>query len=403
MTAASHNGRSRGFTLFLCTVLHAFTHAYTVMLVPLALMIQADLRLEHVAQAMMLLTVQGLCYCAGCLPAGVLADHLSRRDALALGLLLNGAAFVGLAYSPTYLAALAAVACAGLAGSLYHPAGSALVVALYPERKGRAVGLAGMGAALGFAFGPWFGGLRADVYGWRRPCLELGLAGIAAAVLFRLLAQDPPVERADTPGKGRQPTLPMLAFFVIIALCFSMRDFGAVAIKPLATVLLQKAHAFSPKQTGDYFGLMSLTALIANPLFGALSDRRHRLGIAAGVLVVAGMGAAALPHASARFVLAPLVVFEFFVLASYPVVETALAESVPDRLRGRAFGLFITVAGLIGATAPWCMGEVVDAIGARATDSAAYVGTFAFLGALIAASPVGLLVLREFRRRHPVG
>jgi len=40
-------------------------------------------------------------------------------------------------------------------------------------------------------------------------------------------------------------------------------------------------------------------------------------------------------------------------MASYPIVEAALMESVPASVRGRVFGLFITLGGLVGNTAHW--------------------------------------------------
>lgn len=388
--------------LLLCGVLHAFTHAYMVALVPLVLHVQKDFGLANVSEAMQLLTVYWMVYCLACLPAGVLADRVSRNAALAVGLALNGLSFVALSYCRAYWLALAAVACAGLAGGLYHPAANALLMGLYPRRPGRAIGLAGMGAALGFAFGPWFAGQRCVSAGWRQPCLELGLAGIVVAVVFPFLTRGPEASaqrQVESPRSARVG--PVLWVFALISLMFSLREFGGSGIKPLATVFLQRVHGLTSARVGEYFGIMSLTALIANPLFGALSDGRWRLPVAAGVLVASGLAVSFVPWVSAAYVVVPLAVSEFFLLASFPVVETALAESVPDRLRGRVLGLFITVAGVIGASAPWAMGRVSDELAERASVQSAYAPTFGVLGTCVACSALGLLVLRHFRRRHP--
>src|SRR4051812_22449984 len=50
------SGRSH-VTLALCTVLHAFTHAYGTMLVPLYLLMVADLRLGGVKAASLIVTL----------------------------------------------------------------------------------------------------------------------------------------------------------------------------------------------------------------------------------------------------------------------------------------------------------------------------------------------------------
>ena len=390
---------ARHMTLGLCALLHAFTHAYMMVLCPLILRVQEDLGLASRSQAMSLLTIYSLVYCGGCLPAGALADRISRRTALAFGLLLNGLAFAAIFYCKTYGQMVAALTCGALGGSLYHPSATALLVSLYPNRPGRAIGIAGMGAALGYAFGPWFGGWRSQALGWRQPCLELGVAGIAVAIVFWAIAKNHPrAEDAPHHQEGGATALSMLLFFLAISLVFSLRDFGGAGVKPLCTVFFEHVHDFTEEQTGRYFGLMSLTALIANPLFGAWSDRR-RIPVAVGLLVCAGLGAAAIPWADGPFMLVPLIALEFFLLASFPVVEAALAESVPDRMRGRIQGLFTTVSGLIGGTSPYAMGWITDALGRRVSDQAAYRVPFLVLGSCVAASSLGLLVLRAFRRR----
>src|ERR1700722_1462962 len=77
-------------TLVLATLLHAFTHAYGAMLVPLYLLIQADLHLPGVKRAALIVTVYGFSYMILSYPAGVLADRVSRKRMLGVALVLNG-------------------------------------------------------------------------------------------------------------------------------------------------------------------------------------------------------------------------------------------------------------------------------------------------------------------------
>ena len=135
--SASHRTR----TLILTTILHAFTHVYQVALVPLYLTIQTDLKLSHVGQATALVSVMMISYFVPSYPMGVLADRVSRKHLLGVGLLINGLGFVSLAYAPNYAMALASVAIAGLGGSFFHPAATALIARLHPQGTGRALGL----------------------------------------------------------------------------------------------------------------------------------------------------------------------------------------------------------------------------------------------------------------------
>src|SRR5436309_4629011 len=76
-------------TLWLTGTLHAFTHLYQVALLPLYLRIQQDLKLSGVEQATLLVTVMGVAYFALSFPLGALADRLSRKRLLGIGLATN--------------------------------------------------------------------------------------------------------------------------------------------------------------------------------------------------------------------------------------------------------------------------------------------------------------------------
>ncbi|MBI5440844.1 MAG: MFS transporter, partial [Deltaproteobacteria bacterium] len=68
---------------------------------------------------------------------------------------------IALAYAPNYTWAVAALIVAGVGGSFYHPAATAMVARLFPTNTGKALGLTGIGASVGFFAGPLFAGWRA--------------------------------------------------------------------------------------------------------------------------------------------------------------------------------------------------------------------------------------------------
>src|ERR1041384_4960802 len=137
-------------TLWLCGMLHAFTHIYHVALMPLYLLLQRDLALASVEQATLLLTLMMLAYFLPSYAMGVLADRLSRKKLLTAGLALNALGYFGLAFAPNYALAVVCVMVAGLGGSFFHPAATSLVARLYPINTGRALGLIGVRASTRF-------------------------------------------------------------------------------------------------------------------------------------------------------------------------------------------------------------------------------------------------------------
>src|SRR2546423_8751263 len=172
--------------LWLCGGLHAFTHIYHVALMPLYFLIQQDLGLASLGKATLLVTVMMAAYFVPSYPMGILADRVSRKKLLAAGLLVNALGFVGLGLSPNYPWALVSVVVAVIGGSFFHPAATAMVARLYPVGTGRALGLIGMGASIGFFLGPIYSGWRAQHSGWRAPVIELGCLGVIGAIIFWL-------------------------------------------------------------------------------------------------------------------------------------------------------------------------------------------------------------------------
>ena len=184
-------------TLWLTGLLHAFTHLYQVALMPLYLLIQRDFRFQSVGQATLLMTVMMAACFGPSYPIGVLADRMNRKKLLGFGLAINGLGFVALALAPNYAWALVAVVVTGLGGSFYHPAATAMIARLFPGSTGKALGLVGIGAGVGFFIGPLYAGWRASMLepalgaaAWRQPVLELGMLGILVAGLFAWLADN---------------------------------------------------------------------------------------------------------------------------------------------------------------------------------------------------------------------
>lgn len=400
--SAEHHHRVR--TLWLAGILHGFTHLYQIALVPLYLLIQSDFHLASEGEATLLVTIMGMAYYVPAYPIGVLADRMSRKKMLALGLALNGLGFMVLAWSPNYLWAVASVALAGFGGSFYHPAATALVARLFPERTGRALGLAAIGASLGFFISPIYAGWRAEMsHSWRAPVFELGLLGLIFAAIFYWLADEEaepaPHLKSKIPGGKLFPTSGLWVFFLATSFFFSLRDFGGSGMASLSSLFLQQAHGFNPKTTGFILSGLFLASAVSNPLFGRLSDR-GRIRWALFLLVLASVMIAIFPFIAKAWMFTALMAYGFFFLASYPIVEAALMESVPDAVRGRVFGLFITAGGLLGNIAHWAMGAVVQKLGPNAASPRAYYPIFGFLAVMVLLSLLGLPCLHAIRRRE---
>jgi MFS family permease len=391
----------RNRTLWMCGILHGFTHVYHVALLPLYFQIQRDFHLASVGQATLLVTSMMAAYFIPSYFMGHLADRTSRKKLLEYGLYLNSLGFVGLALAPNYPCALAAMILAGFGGSFYHPAATAMVVRISPTNPGHALGLVGMGASVGFFLGPIYSGWRAASAGWRAPVLELGIAGIVAAFLFGRLALDE-VSKVDVAERRPEkifPTGTLWLLFFCACLCFSLRDFVGNSMGTLGSLFLQKAHGFDLRATGFTLSVIFIASLFSNPLFGRLSDSGRKRW-AAFVIGIAAIVVYTFPHLPRRLLAPALMVYGFFFMANYPIIEAALMESVPDAVRGRVFGLFITVGGFLGNLAHWIMGRWVESLGPAANLVSSYQPMYGLLAVLALGSLLGLPCLHRIRKRE---
>jgi len=404
--ASSPSNRSH-VTLALSTVLHLFTHAYGVMLVPLYLLMVNDLHLKGVRAAALVVTVYGVTYNLFSFTAGKLADGYDRRVLLSVGLLGNSVAIVMMGMTHHYWMVMLLSVIAGLFGTLFHPTANALVSAHYPRSPGMAIGLLGIGSGLGFYIGPRFAGWRADlpaptylhIAAWQRPLVELGTLGIITAILYLLFAKETAriqMARRAHVELGRNLRRKM----IWISLTLGCRDFAGVSAVSLIGIFLQKARGMDARETGRFVGVMMLGSMIVNPLLVYFSPCRRRLPVLIALLASSGIMLMAIPFAPLAITLAALALFEALHLGCYAVGDAAMLERVPDQLRGRLTGMFLALAGTVASLGPWVVGFYADRLGVHGADPRAYVPLFVCNGALLLIAITAVPIIARLGSLH---
>ena len=318
-------------------------------------------------------------------PIGGLADRFGRRPLMAFGGLAGVAlASLLLASSPSgeigYYQVLFGLVVMGFMASAYHPLAGSFISQFVPStQRGRAYGIHLTGGNLGFLVAPVVGGGIAYLWGWRAAYATLPLTGIAAAWLFWRMTARQPSEGGNGVARKRlldlsvlstaRPVLPILSLSVFI----HMVDASVSSFLPLFIV---DKHHVEPAVAAVTVAIISAAGLFGAPFGGTLSDRIGRKPLILLSMTLEGPA----------IFLVTLMPFGWWLFGAIaflglarslrnPVMETVIADNIPQERRATAFGLYYFFNAEAGGLAVPVVGYAIDRAGLDAS----------FLGLVVAA------------------
>lgn len=303
-----------------------------------------------------------LAFGLGSLPMGWLGDLWSRPAML--GVFFNGlglsVVLTGLANTPAQFAI--GLTFVGLFASIYHPIGTAMVVA-GSQRMGHDLGVNGLFGNAGVALAALVSGLLTQFLGWRWAFLVPGALSCAAGLAYlRWLRGHGAAGAADAPAAPAEPSEPAgapgpggarraLAVIAILTLT------GGIVFTSLTLVLPQLLTERMPLLTGAP-GLAGLAVSLIYALgaLGQLGVGRavDRLSLKNTFLPLAFLQA---PLLLALFVAGPwatllvAALLVFVVFGQVTVNDTMVAVFTSDRLRSRMYALRYFLSFTVSAAA----------------------------------------------------
>ncbi len=311
-----------------------------------------------------------LCYAAMQFPSGVLRDRIGPVRVLATGGAAAGIASLSLAMEAGFLGLVLVMLVIGAGTGVHKTVSVTLLARVYPGRTGRMLGVHDtVGAASGLvaplaviAFLGW--------RGWRSFFVFAGAAGVVIALVAairipRRLSDDGGETKSSTPTirhYGRLFGENGLLLFIVMAIAVSFAYNGAVAFVPLYLVSVAD---LSVAAAGILFSVL-FAATVVQLLTGELSDRRGRLPILLGCVVLGLVGVTGLlVFVHPVLLAAAIAVFGIGAHGYRPPRDAYLAEVIPDRVAGGGIGLIRTVMMGAGAISPAIVGAMADVFGFR--------------------------------------
>lgn len=291
---------------------------------------------------------------------GSLADRHGRKPMVlrAMWAAMITATLMAFAQAPWQMMALRMIEGA-FAGTV--AASIALVASTAPkDQMGYALGMIQTAVFAGASVGPFFGGILADLIGYRSTFLVSSvLFAVGGMIVFFFVREHfVPVDRGSERGlaaiKASRAWLFTSTVLAMTSVLILMR-FVQMGGRPILPLYIEELGNYTDVRaaslSGLSFGLMGLTSAISSMLLGRRGDRvgHHKILVACligGVITYVPMAAVM----SAWQVVVLQGLFGFAAGGLLPATNAIIAASTPADRRGAVFG-FTASAGAMGAFA----------------------------------------------------
>ncbi|MGC1402038.1 MAG: MFS transporter, partial [Thermodesulfobacteriota bacterium] len=220
-------------------------------------------------------------------PVSIIIDRWSRKKSIGIMALLWSLATASCAFVKSFSHLFVARSAIGIGEAGYAPGGTAMISALFPEKK-RAllVGLWNISIPLGSALGVALGGTIAAHYGWRHAFGLVALPGLIVALLFFFIRDYKTVElvkspnsAADGPKPLRMKTLDIVREFshtpslLLTYVGFAGNTFLTTSILSWLPTFLHRFQGLSMEKASVMTSLVLLLSIVGSPLGGFLADK----------------------------------------------------------------------------------------------------------------------------------
>lgn len=385
------------YVVIVLTVIYVFSYIDRQILSLMVSDLKTGLDLEHDWQVGFLMgPAFAIFYTIFGIPFGRLADRVSRKGLIAFGLTIWSlmTAACGFAKNFTTMAFLRVGVGTGEA-SLSPSAYSIIADYFPPKRMGRAIAFYGMGIYLGggmaYLIGgrvvaavrdsaPWVIPSVGVIEPWQKVFLIVGLPGLILLPLLWLTVREPQRRGLLKTGASAGQAIPLREAATYLRtqwrtiathnVGFALLAFSSYGTSAWLPEVFKRVHGWDSAEFGLIYGLIVIGCGSAGVLSGGFiadwlsqrgyRDAKIRVGfIAAWIWFPTGLLFPLIENdVIAMILVAPTV---FFAAMPFGVAPAAIAELMPNNLRGQTSAIYLFVINLIGlAIGPLVLALMTD-------------------------------------------
>jgi MFS family permease len=280
------------------------------------------------------------------LPAGWLADRWSRRNMMAVFYIGCGISCAAAAVAPNLIMLAVALFALGVFAAIYHPVGTAIVVAAATNR-GRTLAFNGVCGNLGVAFAAGITAALTAWLGWRGAFMVPAVVCIATGIAYVALVPD---DRLQAAGRSSTPEVRLavwimasvFALFILVGTTAGL-VFNTVTIA-LPKVIDERIPDISLVAVGGIATVVFMFGAVAQLTVGRVLERYPAHLVFALVGFLQFVGVVWVAYATGYALLVALAFAMSFVYAQVTVNDFVIARYTADVWRARVYAVryFIT-------------------------------------------------------------
>ena len=364
--------------IFVITLGHTMTHWYPATFYLLLPLIGKELGLSY-GEIGAIMTCQYLVGAISNVPGGLAVDFVSRKTMpMAISMLWVGVPYLLMGLTHTYWLLLVCSALVGVGNNLWHPAAIPLLAQRFPERRGLAVALHGMGGNLGDAIAPFASGALLTILSWREVVIVNVIPGLLLAALILVYVNRTTEQSRDMAEKSERMraadvlsalrTMFTSRTVLMVSASSAFRLMTQAGLLTFLPVFLATQMGYSPIWIGACMLALQTAGFVAAPIAGHLSDRMGRRRIIMSSMAMTGLVLllmAAIGRSTA-FVLF-ISVLGFFLFAIRAMMQAWILDAAPKSMGGTSIGILFGIQAIGAAVGPALGGIFADLYGLMAT------------------------------------
>ena len=364
--------------IFVITLGHTMTHWYPATFYLLLPLIGKELGLSY-GEIGAIMTCQYLVGAISNVPGGLAVDFVSRKTMpMAISMLWVGVPYLLMGLTHTYWLLLVCSALVGVGNNLWHPAAIPLLAQRFPERRGLAVALHGMGGNLGDAIAPFASGALLTILSWREVVIVNVIPGLLLAALILVYVNRTTEQSRDMAEKSERMraadvlsalrTMFTSRTVLMVSASSAFRLMTQAGLLTFLPVFLATQMGYSPIWIGACMLALQTAGFVAAPIAGHLSDRMRRRRIIMSSMAMTGLVLLLMATIgrSTAFVLF-ISVLGFFLFAIRAVMQAWILDATPKNMGGTSIGILFGTQAIGAAVGPALGGIFADHYGLMAT------------------------------------